>query len=349
MGQHGEIQEVPHNGCNHISHIFRSGAPFAAVSKMLTRICTSFHSSLSICYRWARFTRRALASESLPSWEQLTAEENTAELVKSTLGPMFKDLVSLVRGILARIRKQMESMPLPRGPLKGALLELEQTLERVKIRGALFLTVVLKTIPSTYTDPATGRTFHSFQIIEFFGKFIDSEKKKAQKISELLDARAKDDDEIRLALEKFLRPKEQLMTWLQELAFHGMSGSELISELVGMGPAGLGENWAAAVCYLSSMEVVVNRKFTEMDLKIDPKEKKSFRKRFAKLFDALKKQGFEVSELDMLLKDAFWELRARVVHSGYSPTNEELEQIIKWVKRVLTIETFGKGTGSQER
>lgn len=274
------------------------------------------------------------------SLERLTTEEKTTELVRSALGPMFKDLVSLVRGILARIRKQMEAKSLPRGPLKSALLEFEETLERVKIRGSLLMTSVLKTIPSTYTDPSTGRTFHSFQIIGFFGEFVDSEKKRAQKISELLDARDKDDSEIRLALDKFLRPMEQLITWLQELAFHGMTGSELISELIGRGPAGLTENWAAAVCYLSSMEVLVNRKFAEMNLQIDPKEARSFRSRFGKVFDALKQQGFEVSELDLLLRDAFWELRARIIHNGYSPTHDELEHITKWVKRVLTIETF---------
>ncbi len=254
---------------------------------------------------------------------------------------MFKDLVSLVRGILARVRKQMESSPLARRAMKNSLLDFEQTLERVKVRGLLFLSTLLKTIPSTYTDPSTGRTFNSYQAIVLFGKVIDSEKRKAQKISEQLDDPKKDEAEVRSALEKFLKPKEQLMTWLQELVFHGMSGIELISELVGIGPAGLTENWAAAVCYLSSMEVVVNRKATELNLSTDIKESDSFRNRFEKLFETLKKRGFEVSELDILLKDAFWKLRARVVHNGYSPTNDELEQISRWVKKVLAIETFG--------
>ena len=219
---------------------------------------------------------------------------------------------------------------------------MERMLERLKIQGSIFaVTVLWKFYQNTEypPHPVTGKPLTPTLAGETFGKMVDSDKRSLRKILGLLDEE-KDDAKILVALEKYLRPKEQLLTWIEELSFlffkrSGLTAQAMINELIGIAPAGVDENWAAAVCYLSSMEPVIDKKFRELGLKKE--EREGFQSRFRRVVTALRERGVQVSELDVLLQGAFWELRHKVIHESYCPTFEETVRIANWVKKVLAL------------
>jgi hypothetical protein len=195
-------------------------------------------------------------------------------------------------------------------------------------------------IQNPLSNPVTGQPLNSSLVSSGLAKTFDPAKKKIKKLLDLLDAPDSNDWEIRNVLERFIQPGESLLTMLQEVFFRGLAGRDLISELIGRRPAGINENWAASVCYLSAMEIVVNRKFKEMGLGGSVRE--GFQNRFQKIVSSLREQGVRVGELDTLLQSAFWEIRHKVVHEGYCPTHEETQQIVEWVNRVFALEMLGK-------
>jgi len=101
-----------------------------------------------------------------------------------------------------------------------------------------------------------------------------------------------------------------------------------------MKPAGLDENWAAANCYLSAMEIVVNKKLREEGIETEARD---FANKFKDLLRALENRGVRVSGLEKELPPLFWRLRHEVVHAGYSPTQEDLDLVILWVKKVIRL------------
>jgi hypothetical protein len=258
------------------------------------------------------------------------------------LPPIVREFAYLAKGLIQRIRNYMARLPLSRGLLRSSLLEVEKMLERLKIQGGIFLVTALWRFykAAEYPPhPVTGKPLTPALAGETLGKMVDSDKRSLRKILEMLDAE-KDDAKVLAALEKYLRPKEQLLTWIEELSSlffktSGLTAQAMISELIGLSPAGVDENWAAAVCYLSCMEPVIDKKFRELGLKKE--EKEGFQGRFRKVVMVLRERGVQVSELDVLLQGAFWELRHKVIHEGYHPSFEETVRIASWVKKVLAL------------
>jgi hypothetical protein len=261
---------------------------------------------------------------------------------RADLPPFVREFASLAKGQIQRIRTEMARLPLPRTFLRTSLLDVEKMLERLKIQGTIYVVTVLwKFYPATEypPHPITGKPLTPTLAGETFGKMVDSDKRSLRKILGLLEEE-KEDTKVLAALEKYLRPKEQLLTWIEELSalfFNraGLTAQSMINELIGIAPAGVDENWAAAVCYLSSMEPVIDKKFRELGLKKE--EKEGFQGRFQKVVMALRGRGVQVSELDVLLQGAFWELRHKVIHEGYRPSFEETVRITNWVKKVLAL------------
>jgi len=62
--------------------------------------------------------------------------------------------------------------------------------------------------------------------------------------------------------------------------------------------------------------------------------KEKFEENVKKLTGALMSEDVEVKNLREL-PPAFWEIRNKIVHEGYSPRNEKLEIIVKYVKRFM--------------
>jgi len=51
----------------------------------------------------------------------------------------------------------------------------------------------------------------------------------------------------------------------------------------------------------------------------------------------LKKEGVPIGGLDEVLPSAFWDLRNKTIHEGYSPTDEELRMVITYVEKFLEL------------
>jgi hypothetical protein len=108
-------------------------------------------------------------------------------------------------------------------------------------------------------------------------------------------------------------------------------GLPKISEFLAIFPQ-FTDNWAVAVCYLTAMDIMVNKKLEELGLEAGNK----FKENYNQLLEKLKERGIEVSELEKLLPSVFWDIRNKVVHTGYSPNQDELETITIYVGKVLT-------------
>lgn len=140
------------------------------------------------------------------------------------------------------------------------------------------------------------------------------------------------DEAIRKTIANLSISLDSFFTALSDSLSLPQTGISRIAELVAMKPVGLDENWATAICYLSSMEIVVNKKRQELQL---GNEKKDFVEKFRELLKASENRGIKLSELEKELPQAFWKIRHKVVHAGYCPKRDELELIIDWVKKVI--------------
>jgi len=139
------------------------------------------------------------------------------------------------------------------------------------------------------------------------------------------------DKEVKERISRLAESLETAITTL-ELKLNLKQGVSRLSEFLTTFPQ-FTENWAVALCYLASMEIMVKNKLKELGLKVD----EGFRENYEKLLEKLKEEGIQVSELEKRLPKIFWEIRNRVVHEGYSPTSDELEMIIKYVEKLLTL------------
>ena len=92
-------------------------------------------------------------------------------------------------------------------------------------------------------------------------------------------------------------------------------------------------NWIIAVAHLTAMEIATNNALERLEINVDEKTgantKEGFKSRVTTLLKELEKRGEQFGELEKLLPPTFWELRNKVVHGGYTPSEEEL-QIIAW-------------------
>jgi len=129
-------------------------------------------------------------------------------------------------------------------------------------------------------------------------------------------------------------------------------GLPLISELTSRFPQ-FTENWAIATVFLSAMEPAVKESLSKRGEKIEDESKEnlshsrgkgtekepkeSFLEDVRKLFAILKKEGKHIGSLDEELPPAFRKLRNKVIHDGYSPTDEELRMVITYVMNFLEL------------
>jgi len=95
---------------------------------------------------------------------------------------------------------------------------------------------------------------------------------------------------------------------------------------------GFDSNWIVAVAYLAAMEIAVNKKLRELGINVGSG---NFRDRVNALLRELESCGVQLGELEESLLDDFWRLRNEVVHSGYTPNDEELQTIVTHVNNLL--------------
>lgn len=90
-------------------------------------------------------------------------------------------------------------------------------------------------------------------------------------------------------------------------------------------------NWIVATIYLTAMEISVKGELTQRGKEIKDK----FKENFQLLLSCLKDE-IEISELEKLLPPLFWDIRNKVIHEGYSPTDEELKIIGEYVIKLMS-------------
>jgi len=104
-------------------------------------------------------------------------------------------------------------------------------------------------------------------------------------------------------------------------------------------------NWIIAVAHLTAMEIATNNALERLEINVDEKSKvhekfgtsakEGFKSRVNTLLKELEKRGAQFGELEKLLPQTFWELRNKVVHGGYTPSEEELQVIVLAVNKFL--------------
>jgi len=96
---------------------------------------------------------------------------------------------------------------------------------------------------------------------------------------------------------------------------------------------GFGERWMVALAYLQALEVMVNKIVKEQNIKVP--ENAEFKERFRTVLEYLRNKNVELAKLDEKLPPVFWELRNKVVHAGYEPTEDELDTIVTWTFNIM--------------
>jgi len=108
-----------------------------------------------------------------------------------------------------------------------------------------------------------------------------------------------------------------------------------ISKLLGIANRwGMSERWAVATCYLTALEIIVNKKLKELGVQHEQLGS-TFKDRFRQLVQALSNKGISIGELEKRLPEAFWELRNKVIHGGYEPNEDELSTIVEWTIKII--------------
>lgn len=99
---------------------------------------------------------------------------------------------------------------------------------------------------------------------------------------------------------------------------------------------GFGERWVVAMCYLSALDIALNRVFKLLELEGEA-EKIQFKDKATKVLEALGRRGFDAGVLLKKLPDDLWDLRNKIVHAGYEPSDKELDIITGAVKELLRL------------
>lgn len=231
-----------------------------------------------------------------------------------------------IKGYAEGLKKEVSSEQLDRLAQRRILVEVKLSFEKIQY----YFLKDLETLPERLKPVASLPTFKP-AIINYFASLVSS----VESTMHYLDTPSyyKDED-VRRNTTNLIFALESFVVTISDALSLPLTGIVQIAELVSTGLMGLDENWATANCYLGAMEISVNRKLNELGIQTEEKE---FSVRFRELLKVLEDKGTSVSELEKELPHAFWKLRHRVVHSGYSPTRDELELIVAWVKKVIAL------------
>ena len=241
--------------------------------------------------------------------------------------------MSRVKGATERLGIEMEREKINRNLCRASLVELKTSLERLRYYFAKECKSYLQTIkPSDFLETLllAWATPNIEKTID--NKFSSLISNVDSAIYQLGNPNYYNDEAIRKTIPNLSISLDSFLTTLSDSLSLPVTGISRIAELIAMKPAGLNENWATAICYLSSMEIVVNKKRHELQLE---NEKKDFAEKFRELLKASESRGIKMSELEKELPQAFWRIRHKVVHAGYCPKRDELELIMNWVKKVI--------------
>jgi signal recognition particle subunit SEC65 len=253
---------------------------------------------------------------------------------EATVIRVSKELGRL-KGNLKYLWELSKQSPLDRDSCKNALLEIRKSF---RLLLACVQDIILESLrglkPREYTILSIfiGKSPEEW-VKEFFKGPSYYESEISMIISFLDQPEYYKDNDIKDRIASLVEKLEVSISEL-ERKLSLKQGVAKISEFLATFPQ-FTENWSVAICYLTAMEIMVRRKLKELGVKPTGQFKNVYETLLAKLKD----KGIEVSELEKQLPKIFWDIRNKVVHEGYSPTSEELEIIIKYIEKILTLIT----------
>jgi len=230
-----------------------------------------------------------------------------------------------VKGYVEGLMVEVAREKLNRLSQRQLLVELKSSLERIRY-------FLLKETKSHLEKLNPANLLETKQIVDDYFTSLISSVDFA--IYQLDSPSYYKDNDVRRSITDLIFSLDSFITTLTDALSLPLTGIAQIGELVSTKPAGLDENWAVANCYLSAMEIVINKKLKEEGVEA---EEKDFAYKFRTLLKVLENKGVKVSELEKELPSAFWKLRNQVVHAGYSPTREELDLITTWVRKFIKL------------
>lgn len=239
--------------------------------------------------------------------------------------------VGKLRGNVKRLWSLREKEKIDRNEAKNVIQEVRKSLKVLcSISEELFAEKVSDLAPDKYflLTMLTGKSPDQWAKDSF--RFSPYESSISTILHELDDPSYYDDKKVKEDLSRFVENLETELTKIEAKSDIGKYGLQMIAEFTATFPI-FTENWAIAACYLSALEIVVNKKLEDLGLSLDA----GFKEKYRKLLEELKNREIEVSELERKLPEIFWDIRHRVIHSGYPPSIDELDLITTYIGRVL--------------
>lgn len=239
--------------------------------------------------------------------------------------------IGKLRGNAKRLWSLIEKEKIDRNEAKNVTLEMRKSFKILwSVIEEVFVEKVSDLAPDKYflLTTLTGKT--PDQLTKDFFRFAPLESDISSILYKLDDPAHYDDKTVKDELAKLIEKLEIGLTTIEVKSGIRKYGLQKIVEFTSTFPV-FTENWAVAACYLSALEIAVNKKLENLGLSLDA----GFKEKYGKLLEELKKKEIEVSELERKLPEIFWSIRHKVIHGGYAPSIEELELITTYIDRVL--------------
>jgi len=261
----------------------------------------------------------------------MKSSDSTLNEIKMELGK--------IKGIAEGLKAEISREKLNRQFCRGMLVDLKLSLERIRHYLSEECESYFKRITSTNLIEALLLDWASPKVRDAVDSVLNPLVSSTDwRIYEIDNPSSYKDEDVRRNITNLVFSLDSFITTLSDKLSLPLTGMAQLQELISIMP-GLNENWLVSICYLSAMEVTVNKKQKELGIKIEETEvgEKDFAARFRALLKNLESKGIKISELEKELPQAFWNIRHKVVHAGYSPTQEELDLITNWVKKIITL------------
>jgi hypothetical protein len=239
-----------------------------------------------------------------------------------------------IKGYIEKLKIEVGQEKVNRLSQRQILVEIKSSLEKIKyffLKEAKIYLEQLKPSSSFEEFLLSWKSKIGQEAESYFDSLISSVNFR---IYELDTPASYRDEDVRKNITDLIFSLDSFITNLSDKLSLPLTGIARVEELVNTKPFGLNENWAVASCYLSAMEIAVNKRLKKEGIESDEKD---FASKFKTLSNVLENKGVKISELEKELPSAFWKLRNQVIHAGYTPTEEELDLIIKWVKKILKL------------
>jgi len=262
--------------------------------------------------------------------------ENTISDLRIELGRL--------RGIIDNLKVEAKKQKIDRNECKHQLFELKTIFQSFRQHFADLLRLsVQQTRPKEMNVPALmlvmSQTFQQ-QDLE---KALDGLAMKINSLAtyELDNPQYHDDTKIKNSIYDIVGNLELAARICDSKVFAPLGNpTDSVSKIamfVARKQFGLDDKWALAACYLSAIDIVVNKKRGELGLVKYPEKDGSisFNDRFDQLVKAIESKHGELNTINKQLPKSFWKIRTDVIHYGYAPSQDELNLIVDWSQKII--------------